>query len=172
MNAGNRRRASIAGSRQRAAERWSPSALRALKSAPSTRCHLPLVADPTTVAVIRLREFGGQRPPYVPTIMAASARCDWMARSLFAASCCTSCPRDRSAFATMGCWPRRARGSSCQPHAWLCRCLHPTRRPLSRPRLSWRGWPRRMRACARVARLAGCGLSLRWRGLGDCLDRR
>ena len=40
-----------------------------------------------------------------------------------------------------------------------------------RPRLSWRGWPRRMWACARVARWAGCWFSLRWRGLGDCLDR-
>ena len=129
-------------------------------------------ARPSTMSVFEVSAMMRWCSPYLPTIMAASARCDWMARSLCAASCCTSCPGDRNAFATMGRWPRRARGSSCQPHAWLCRCLHPTRRPLSRPRLSWRGWPRRMRACARVARLAGCGLSLRWRGLGDCLDRR
>ena len=94
-----------------------------------------------------------------------------MAQSLCAASCCTSCPSDPSAFATMGFWPRRARGSSCQQHAWLCRCLQPARRPLSRPRRSWRGWPGWMWACARVARWAGCAPSLCWPGLGACLDR-
>ena len=97
-----------------------------------------------------------------------------MAQSLCAASCCTSCPPDPSAFATMGFWPRRARGSSCQQHAWLCRCLQPARRPLSRPRRSWRGWPGWMWACARVAWWAGCAPSLcwrGWRGWGACLDR-
>ena len=73
--------------------------------------------------------------------------------------------------ATMGCWPRRAKGSSCKLHAWLCRCLQPARKPLSRPRRSWRGWPGWMWACARVAGNAACAPSLCWRGLRACLDR-
>ena len=68
-------------------------------------------------------------------------------------------------------WHLPAKGSSRQQPAWLCRCLQPARRPLSRPTPSWCGWPGWMWACARVARWAGCAPSLCWRGLRACLDR-
>ena len=99
------------------------------------------------------------------------ARSDCRAQSLCADSCCTSCPPGSSAFATMGCWHPLAKRSSCQQHSWPCRCLRPTRKPLSRLKGSWCGWPRWMWACARVARWAGCAPSLCWLGLGDCLGR-
>ena len=111
------------------------------------------------------------RSQCVLTITVANASYDSTAQSLCAASCCTSCPPGPSAFATMGCWQAVAKASSCPQHAWLCRCLHPTLRPLRRPGRSWRGWARWIWACARAAKWAGCGLSLRWRGLGGCLGR-
>jgi Transposase zinc-binding domain/Putative transposase len=54
------------------------------------------------------------------TSTAANAGCAWMGWSLCTASCCTSCPRELSAFATMGC------------------CPAPARRP---------GWPKRVLPC-------------------------
>ena len=59
-------------------------------------------------------------------------------------------------------------GRSCQQHAWACRCLHPARRPWSRPRRLWRGWARWMSVCARVAGKAACASSQCWRGWGAC----
>ena len=106
--------------------------------------------------------------PYVPTIMAASARCDWMARNLCTASCCMCCPAASTAFATMGCWPVPAKGSSCALHAWLCRCQCPTRRPLSRPTRSWRESPGSMCCCARFADKVVCTLQRCSRAQGDC----
>ena len=83
-----------------------------------------------------------------------------------------------SAFATMGYWQAPARASSCQQHGRLCRCPHPTRWSLSRPRRSWCGWPRWMRLCALLqggqaqsggqfggAALSACTRGIRFGGL-------
>ena len=95
----------------------------------------------------------------------------WTALSLCAASCCTSCPPDRSAFATMGCWQAPAKGSSWQRPGRLCRCLRPTCRRWRAPRPSWRGWPGSIWAGVRVAQWAGCAWRRCWWVLGACLGQ-
>ena len=50
--------------------------------------------------------------------------------------------------------------------SWPCRCQCPTRRPLSRPRRSWRGWPGSMCCCARFADKAVCTLQRYTRARG------
>ena len=99
---------------------------------------------------------------------APSGWCGWMALNSCAASCCTSCPAGSSVFATMGCWPVAAKGSSCALRAWLYRCQCPTLWPLSRPRRSWRESPGSMCCCARFADKAVCTLQRCWRARGAC----
>ena len=95
----------------------------------------------------------------------------WMALSLFAASCCTSCPTDRSAFATRGAGKRLHRGQAGSGPCGFADACAQLAGAGNAPRPSWRGWPGSMWAGVRVAGWAGCASRRRGWVLGACLGQ-
>jgi hypothetical protein len=98
---------------------------------------------------LRLRPFLGWRT----LTLSENA---WTERSLYGASCCTSCPPGSNVSVTMGCWPQAARASNSKRHASPCKCRSPACWLWSVPTTSWHGWPRSMCACAHAARRDEC----------------